>query len=110
MEIEWALLTSANLSVQAWGSLPKKGGGKKGTNVADEGTVHIQSFEIGVLVWPELFVDEVAKKADVVESGKAEANGEGKVKARIVPVFGRKHPRSRLGPQREERRAVWSRG
>ena len=87
VEIEWALLSSANLSVQAWGSLPKKGGGRKGANVAEEGTVHIQSFEIGVLVWPGLFAEGVAAKAGVVESGRTEANGDRKVKARIVPVF-----------------------
>ena len=92
VEIEWALLTSANLSVQAWGSLPKKGGGKKGANVAGEGTIHIQSFEIGVLVWPRLFADEVAKNTDVVGSWKADAHRERQVKARIVPVFGRNTP------------------
>lgn len=89
VEIEWALLTSANLSVQAWGSLPKKGAGKKGANVAEEGTMHIRSFEIGVLVWPGLFAEGVATNADVVGSRKTEANGECKVKARIVPVFER---------------------
>ncbi|KAL9110660.1 MAG: hypothetical protein Q9227_004837 [Pyrenula ochraceoflavens] len=43
-EIDWALLTSANLSTQAWGNVGK-----------DE--INIKSFELGVLVWPGLFAD-----------------------------------------------------
>ncbi|KAI1450550.1 phospholipase D/nuclease [Annulohypoxylon stygium] len=46
--IDWALLTSANVSHQAWG-------------VAADGTpiIRIASWEIGVLMWPELY-DEKA--------------------------------------------------
>lgn len=44
--IDWALVTSANLSTQAWGAA---------TN--ENGEVRISSWEIGVVVWPELFVD-----------------------------------------------------
>ncbi|EKD18637.1 uncharacterized protein L3040_002064 [Drepanopeziza brunnea f. sp. 'multigermtubi'] len=44
--IDWMLVTSANLSKQAWG---------EGTNAA--GDVRICSYEIGVLVWPGLFGD-----------------------------------------------------
>jgi tyrosyl-DNA phosphodiesterase-1 len=44
--IDWMLVTSANLSKQAWGEAP---------NAAGE--VRICSYEIGVLVWPELFGD-----------------------------------------------------
>ncbi|KAI1807209.1 phospholipase D/nuclease [Daldinia bambusicola] len=43
--IDWALLTSANISKQAWGEN------------ASDGQVRISSWEIGVLVWPELFAD-----------------------------------------------------
>ncbi|KAL2872355.1 tyrosyl-DNA phosphodiesterase-domain-containing protein [Aspergillus lucknowensis] len=43
--IDWALVTSANLSTQAWGAAANQGG-----------EVRICSWEIGVLVWPELFV------------------------------------------------------
>ncbi|RDW90790.1 tyrosyl-DNA phosphodiesterase 1 [Aspergillus mulundensis] len=43
--IDWALVTSANLSTQAWGATTNK-----------SGEVRICSYEIGVLVWPELFV------------------------------------------------------
>lgn len=42
--IDWAMLTSANLSKQAWGDA-----------VSAWGTVRIASWEIGVLLWPELF-------------------------------------------------------
>lgn len=42
--IDWMLVTSANLSKQAWGETP---------NAA--GDVRICSYEVGVLVWPELF-------------------------------------------------------
>lgn len=41
--IDWALLTSANLSKQAWGE-----------TVRSTGEVRIASWEIGVLVWPDL--------------------------------------------------------
>ncbi|KAI9774688.1 MAG: hypothetical protein M1840_002937 [Geoglossum simile] len=42
--IDWAMVTSANLSTQAWGAAP---------NASRE--VRICSWEIGVLVWPELW-------------------------------------------------------
>lgn len=73
-DIDWALVTSANLSTQAWGTAPKL---PKGVKDPDQAVVHIQSFEIGVLVWPELFLDE--------------HDDEGK-KARMVPVFGKDMP------------------
>jgi tyrosyl-DNA phosphodiesterase-1 len=51
--IDWALLTSANLSKQAWGEAANA-----------EGKIRIASWEIGVLVWPELF----GKDAIMVET------------------------------------------
>jgi tyrosyl-DNA phosphodiesterase-1 len=45
--IDWALLTSANLSKQAWG---------EASNASRE--MRIASWEIGVLVWPELLADK----------------------------------------------------
>ncbi|KAM7187857.1 Tyrosyl-DNA phosphodiesterase I [Rhypophila sp. PSN 637] len=47
-DIEWALLTSANLSKQAWGEAPLSTG---------SGEMRIASYELGVLVWPELFAE-----------------------------------------------------
>ncbi|KAG8531790.1 uncharacterized protein KY384_003426 [Bacidia gigantensis] len=45
--IDWAMVTSANLSTQAWGSAPNP-----------NGEVRICSYEIGVVVWPDLWKDE----------------------------------------------------
>ncbi|KAF9694057.1 hypothetical protein EKO04_007814 [Ascochyta lentis] len=52
--IDWALLTSANLSKQAWGDVANK-----------QGEVRIQSYETGVLVWPALFA-EPGREVDMV--------------------------------------------
>jgi tyrosyl-DNA phosphodiesterase-1 len=45
-EIDWAMVTSANLSTQAWGAAPSTASGE----------VRICSWEIGVVVWPQLFI------------------------------------------------------
>ncbi|PFH62582.1 hypothetical protein XA68_13002 [Ophiocordyceps unilateralis] len=42
--IDWALLSSANLSKQAWGEASKA-----------TGEMRIASWEVGVMVWPELY-------------------------------------------------------
>lgn len=60
--IDWALLTSANLSTQAWGAAPNS-----------NGEVRISSYEVGVLVWPALWDEQ------------------GRV-AQMVPVFGKDLP------------------
>ena len=44
--IDWTLVTSANLSKQAWGEMANK-----------QGDVNIKSFEIGVLVCPQWLAD-----------------------------------------------------
>lgn len=59
--IDWAMVTSANLSKQAWGDV---------VNKRDE--TWIQSWEAGVLVWPELFAENK--------------------EAIMVPVFGKDTP------------------
>ena len=64
--IDWALLTSANLSTQAWGSSSSSGGGG----------VKISSYELGVLVWPALWDDSDPSAR----------------RARMVPVFGSDMP------------------
>lgn len=64
--IDWAMVTSANLSTQAWGA-----------GVNQSGEVRLSSWEIGVVVWPELFLDE--KPADSKDAGS--------VTARMVPCF-----------------------
>ncbi|KAF2199197.1 phospholipase D/nuclease [Delitschia confertaspora ATCC 74209] len=60
-KIDWAMVTSANLSTQAWGALEK------------DGEVRVSSYEIGVVVWPELY-----KERDE--------------EAVMVPVFGKDMP------------------
>ncbi|KAJ5363701.1 uncharacterized protein N7496_009414 [Penicillium cataractarum] len=71
--IDWAMVTSANLSTQAWGA-----------GVNQNGEVRISSWEIGVVVWPELFLDE--KTADSTDAGS--------VTALMVPCFKRDLPAS----------------
>ncbi|KAF7867044.1 uncharacterized protein EAF02_009830 [Botrytis sinoallii] len=62
--IDWMLVTSANLSKQAWGE-----------PLNSAGEVRICSYEIGVLVWPDLWEEE--------QSGK---------KVKMVPCFGSDTP------------------
>lgn len=53
--IDWAMVTSANLSTQAWGAAAN-----------NAGEVRISSWEIGVMVWPQLFVQDDDQKAAMV--------------------------------------------
>ncbi|KAF3394645.1 hypothetical protein F1880_004869 [Penicillium rolfsii] len=69
--IDWAMVTSANLSTQAWGAA-----------VNPSGEVRISSWEIGVVLWPELFLDETSTKM----------NGAGSATALMVPCFKRDQP------------------
>ncbi|KAK4938120.1 hypothetical protein LTR10_021360 [Elasticomyces elasticus] len=77
-DVSWALLTSANLSTQAWGTLRGK-----------DKEVVVQSFEIGVLVWPELFAEDFDTGEQGV-SAQNETHCGGNV--RMVPVFGSDTP------------------
>ncbi|KAL5117111.1 hypothetical protein ACEQ8H_004936 [Pleosporales sp. CAS-2024a] len=63
--MDWAMVTSANLSKQAWGDV---------VNKKDE--VWIQSWEAGVVVWPALFAEPDAQEEEAV----------------MVPVFGKDMP------------------
>ncbi|KAE8135018.1 tyrosyl-DNA phosphodiesterase I [Aspergillus pseudotamarii] len=56
--IDWAMVTSANLSTQAWGAV-----------VNASGEVRICSWEIGVIVWPQLYVKDT-ESATMVPSFK----------------------------------------
>ncbi|KAJ3492302.1 hypothetical protein NLG97_g5427 [Lecanicillium saksenae] len=49
--LDWAMMTSANLSKQAWGEAVKP-----------TGEFRISSWEIGVLVWPSLFKEGTVMK------------------------------------------------
>jgi len=103
-DIDWALLTSANLSTQAWGTAPKA---SKGSQAKGEMNVHIQSYEIGVLVWPELYVNQFGDeyrdedlKLEIGHDGKRnekEKSLSSPIRVRMVPVFGRDTPESPPG-------------
>jgi tyrosyl-DNA phosphodiesterase-1 len=69
--IDWAMVSSANLSTQAWGAA-----------VNSSGEVRISSWEIGVVVWPELFLDGDTSKAKQA----------GSLEALMVPCFKRDEP------------------
>lgn len=75
-DIDWALLTSANLSTQAWGAFREK-----------EKEVVVQSFEIGVLVWPELFSADLDSRPAGLDHGSLRPS-----KVHMVPVFGNDTP------------------
>lgn len=66
--IDWGLLTSANISKQAWGEAAKP-----------SGEMRVASWEIGVLVWPELFGDDISMvstfKSDMPEEIPIDADG-----------------------------------
>ncbi|KAL8669637.1 MAG: hypothetical protein Q9168_005780 [Polycauliona sp. 1 TL-2023] len=62
--IDWALMTSANLSKQAWGE-----------EINGKGEVRICSYEIGVVVWPALW-DESDEAEMVPAFGKDELDDE----------------------------------
>ncbi|KAI0204875.1 tyrosyl-DNA phosphodiesterase [Astrocystis sublimbata] len=62
--IDWAMLTSANISKQAWG---------EATNKAGE--ARVASWEIGVLVWPEVLTGDA--EAKMVGTFKTNDTGQG---------------------------------
>ncbi|KAH8424596.1 tyrosyl-DNA phosphodiesterase 1 [Aspergillus melleus] len=85
--IDWAMLTSANLSTQAWGA---------GVNANDE--VRICSWEIGVVVWPDLFAEDADRangsvmvpcfKTDVPESREEDEGGKASVRVGLRMPYG----------------------
>ncbi|KAF7505866.1 hypothetical protein GJ744_012488 [Endocarpon pusillum] len=105
--IDWALLTSANLSTQAWGTAAATGSGQ----------VKVSSYELGVLVWPDLFLDG---DTSTTSSGGGEEKDKRRRKRRaaMVPTFGSNTPSDaqirdlltasppslRVGGNREEKR------
>ncbi|KAJ5529558.1 Tyrosyl-DNA phosphodiesterase [Penicillium freii] len=78
--IDWAMVSSANLSTQAWGAA---------TNASGE--VRICSWEIGVVVWPDLFRDEGS--GDAASESESEFESESPAPdALMVPCFKRDRP------------------
>ncbi|KAK7541963.1 putative tyrosyl-DNA phosphodiesterase [Phyllosticta citribraziliensis] len=92
--VEWALLTSANLSTQAWGALATQpnsaGSGKKKTTNSGEGDggsdVRICSWEVGVCVWSGLFA------AAAAAPGENDNNSNESGAAIMTPVFSADRP------------------
>ena len=98
--VDWALVTSANLSTQAWGA----GRGRV------DGSVRVCSYEAGVLVWPGLWEGEGVECDENGSDGGGDDDrkderieGGGRVgrrgtttrkrrRARMVPVFGQDAP------------------
>jgi tyrosyl-DNA phosphodiesterase-1 len=84
-DIDWAMLTSANLSTQAWGTLRAK-----------DKEIVVQSYEIGVLVWPELFTDNFDNTEEFAHTGAASKQMDGDEcghgPPRLIPVFGQDSP------------------
>ncbi|KAJ5194218.1 Tyrosyl-DNA phosphodiesterase [Penicillium cf. griseofulvum] len=78
--IDWAMVSSANLSTQAWGA-----------NNNPSGEVRICSWEIGVVVWPELFLDGGCDDA-ASASASASASESPAPDALMVPCFRRDRP------------------
>ncbi len=74
--IDWALMTSANLSKQAWGEAATAGG-----------EVRICSYEIGVLVWPALW-DEGGGAKIIPVFGKDMPDEEGVDDAELLELNG----------------------
>ncbi|KAF2475673.1 phospholipase D/nuclease [Lindgomyces ingoldianus] len=66
--IDWALVTSANLSKQAWGEMENK-----------NGEVWIQSWECGVVVWPDLFKVSDEEVVEMVPVFRRDLPGEGEL-------------------------------
>jgi len=74
-EIDWALVTSANISKQAWG---------EACNAAGES--RICSYELGVLVWPELW-GEYAKIVPTFKQDMPVVEDSGAVDGKVLVGF-----------------------
>ncbi|KAK0627520.1 tyrosyl-DNA phosphodiesterase I [Immersiella caudata] len=73
--IDWALVTSANLSKQAWGEAR-----------GNSGEVRIASYELGVLVWPGLYAEDAVMKASFLQDTVADkGEGSGSVVSLRIP-------------------------
>jgi tyrosyl-DNA phosphodiesterase-1 len=72
--IDWAMVTSANLSKQAWGDVVNK-----------KEEIWIQSWEAGVVVWPELFALSGSERETI-----------------MIPVFGKDKPGEEDVPMRTD--------
>ena len=72
--IDWAMVTSANLSTQAWGAATNQ-----------SGEVRISSYEIGVVVWPSLLADDPVSHTSCEDAASPQ-------RAIMVPCFLKDQP------------------
>ncbi|KAK0701842.1 tyrosyl-DNA phosphodiesterase I [Lasiosphaeria miniovina] len=86
--IDWALVTSANLSKQAWGDAVNN----------STGEARVASYEIGVLVWPALFAEDTVMKpaflTDRVTAPAEKTSDEERHDGDAVPVVALRLPYS----------------
>ncbi|KAK3905554.1 putative tyrosyl-DNA phosphodiesterase [Staphylotrichum tortipilum] len=75
--IDWALLTSANLSKQAWGEAAA-------TASTNPPTMRICSYELGVLVWPGLYEEGAVMKPAFLTDSLPEEGGQGGEKSAVA--------------------------
>ncbi|KAK2759469.1 hypothetical protein FQN54_002947 [Arachnomyces sp. PD_36] len=82
-KIDWAMITSANLSTQAWGAA-----------VNSNNEVRICSWEIGVIVWPDLYSDTPGGaemvptfQTDIPDSGAPRSESTSDAKSRTTVGF-----------------------
>ena len=73
-EIDWAMMASANLSTQAWGAAGN----------LQKGSVRICSYEIGVLLWPDLFKEHDDEQVTMVPTFKNDTPDEGNMTANFA--------------------------
>lgn len=77
-KIDWAMVTSANLSTQAWGAAPNP-----------SGEVRICSYEIGVVVWPDLLAGDISQSSSMDSPS---------INAAMVPCFQNDEPEADQAP------------
>lgn len=85
--VAWALLTSANLSRQAWGEAARA-----------SGEMRIASWELGVLVWPGLYGPGSAMVGSSPSGGEGAAAGAGMGGAAVGLRIPYSLPLQRYGP------------
>ncbi|KAK8198033.1 putative tyrosyl-DNA phosphodiesterase [Phyllosticta capitalensis] len=103
--VDWALLTSANLSTQAWGAMATEPSGsmskkKKASQRDDDadgassgGEVRICSWEVGVCVWPVMFAAPASALGISAPSTSTTTPAPGSSPGAVMtPVFGSDRP------------------
>ncbi|KAI5836892.1 tyrosyl-DNA phosphodiesterase-domain-containing protein [Morchella snyderi] len=88
--IEWAMLSSANLSTQAWGTARKNS--SAGFLGPGQGEVKISSYEVGVLIYPGLFKDSDEENVEIIPVFKKDTPDVSIDNSKDVKVIGLRMP------------------